>query len=144
MNWTVPTPMKRGQPLGSDVVEIHHPDLEPLMAFPLGITEVLYTLTDKRIGRYAGVKPPPVCQFFVTVDDLEKPKYVGFSEVETCEDEDIGVALHETCGGFHITPTKDPNNFRVNVATQVEPVLNNCCNNRVCKPYKDSLISICQ
>ena len=142
VNWTIPTPIKRGEPVGSDVVEIQYPDLQPLMAFPLGITEVVYTLNDKR--NYTGLRTPPVCQFFVTVNDIEKPSFVGASNVEVCGEEDVGVALDEQCGGYSIQETKSVTNFRVNEAVEVTSVLQNCCNNRMCTPYKNSLISICQ
>jgi len=133
-------------------VTINPPNTLPGMAFPLGITLVKYTVDDHRLnathplGDY-GVREPPVCEFFVTVTDIKRPKFTGWATQAQCPDDSVGIPLHDFCGGRTIEVTKDnpndPNNFRYNTVTDVKDVTADCCVG-TCQAYKGSeYVSIC-
>lgn len=146
VDWPVPKVYKRGVEMTQPNITINYPDVEPGLAFPLGVTPVVYTVTDARLGVYVGVRTPPTCKFYVTVNDIERPKFTGWATREQCQEgEDVGVPRHEFCGGKYINIEKYNGNFKLNNITSVTEETFQCCNvGTSCKVFGDSKVSFCQ
>ena len=147
VDWTTPKIYKRGVEMTTNIT-YGPPSTLPGMAFPLGITKVTYTVDDHRLnmthplGDYTGVRAEPICEFYVTVDDIERPKFTGWSERAQCTGDQVGVPLHDFCGGSYINVAKT-DSFRTNEVTSVSDATADCCVG-TCQPYKGSAhVSIC-
>jgi len=137
VNWEHPAVYKRGIQMNSSDVTINFPDLLPGMAFPLGKTLVVYTVTDLR-GHMNNTFTPE-CEFEIEVVDLEDPTFEGWGDIHKCNVGESGVAENEQCGGYKIEVTKNATNFRHNIAYTVGEVDYDCCGSDYsCLPYGNS------